>query len=92
MRHVIRWFLIILLSFLLVILGGILFYKVIMPLTSWIWWEQLPDGSSRIHTRAALFVVGLLFLSLAAVLAGVTRIVDWALFPERTKMSKRHKP
>ena len=81
MKQILRWFLILLLSFMLVMLGGVLFAKVVIPYTSWIWYRELADGSSRIHGRGLMFIVVLLFFGLAAILAGVTRLVDWALFP-----------
>jgi hypothetical protein len=88
MKKILRWFLIIIMSFLLVFIGGVIFAKVVIPMTSWLWYREYPDGSWRIHGRGLLFFVGLLLFSMAGILAGVTRLVDWALFPSSTKERK----
>lgn len=91
MKRLFRWSLIIVISLLLVLLGGYLFINVVVPATSWIWYEELPDGSSRVHARALLFIFGLLLFSLAAILAIVTRVVDWAIFPNKPATSSRQR-
>ena len=89
MKRLFRWSLIIVISLLLVLLGGYLFINVVVPATSWIWYEQLPDGGSRVHARALLFIFGLLLFSLATILAIVTRVVDWALFPNEPAANRQ---